>query len=837
MSPLRLLWIAAFTLLLPLEAAAQDRLLSPAEFLGYELGTRFTRHHQVVDYVEHVGAASPNVQVAPYGTTPEGRTLLLAFVTRPDRLDRLDAVREDNLRLARLAEGDPAPDAPAVVWLSYNVHGNEAVNTESAMQTLYELADPTNARTQAWLEDTVVIIDPCLNPDGRDRYVNWYNQTVGRFPNVLPEAREHAEPWPGGRSNHYYFDLNRDWAWMTQVETQQRLAVFNAWLPHVHADFHEQGVNAPYYFAPAARPFHESITAWQREFQTTIGLNHTRYFDANGWLYFTRQVFDLFYPGYGDTWPTYNGAIGMTYEQGGSGRAGLGIITAEGDTLTLAERILHHHVTGLSTVEVTAQNARRVVDEFQQFYARDPQGPYASYVVKQSNGADPLRTLAAHLDGQGIAYGYATQARTGRGFSYRQGGEASMQVEVGDLVIPADQPKSNLVHVLFEPTSALEDSLSYDITAWALPYVYNVEAYATDQVLDTSAEAPAVSAGVMGEADRPYAYLAEWQSFEDAQLLADALQRGLKPRFATRPFEIDGRAYAPGTLILTRAGHEGMASAFDATVRELAEAHGQPLQAVSTGFVDTGSDFGSNDVIFLERPHVAVLAGESVSSGAAGEVWHYFDQQLGYPVTLLYTDGFRVSDLDDYDVLVLPSGFYGSILTSEVLSDLRGWIRAGGRVVAMERAAHFLGSRDGFDLTRKTSDALPDTTETPGLYADRQRDSISDDVTGAIVRVQLDATHPLAYGYGDTYYSLKRGDDAFALLDDEWNVGRLGEDPLVSGFAGYRAQAKLDDTLAFGVQDLGRGAVVYLLDGPLFRGFWYGGRLLFANAVFMVGQD
>ncbi|RMF60867.1 MAG: zinc carboxypeptidase, partial [Bacteroidetes bacterium] len=359
--PQRRLFAFALLCILALPASGQDRLLAPADFLGYEPGTRFTPHHRVVAYFEHVAAASPNVRLEYYGETYEGRPLLVAYVARPDYLARLDAIRTNNLRLAGLAEGAVDGPTAALVWLSYNVHGNEAVSTEAALLTLYDLANPDNARTQAWLDSTVVIIDPCINPDGRDRYVHWYNQTVGRFPDPNPDAREHHEPWPGGRTNHYYFDLNRDWAWATQQETRHRLPLYQRWLPHVHVDFHEQGVDEPYYFAPAAEPFHEAITPWQRELQTIIGQNHARYFDERGWLYFTRQVFDLFYPGYGDTWPTFNGAVGMTYEQGGSGRAGLAIRTAEGDTLTLAERIAHHHTTGLSTVEATARHRTRVL--------------------------------------------------------------------------------------------------------------------------------------------------------------------------------------------------------------------------------------------------------------------------------------------------------------------------------------------------------------------------------------------------------------------------------------------------------------------------------------------
>ncbi len=842
--------VSCFALLSILCAAQAQpsNVQSPANFLGYELGSQFTPHHRVMDYVQHVADQSPNVQLQPYGTTYEGRPLLVAYVSSPDNLEQLDTIRQNNLRLAGMAEGDVQGSTKGIVWLSYNVHGNESVSTESSMQTLYELADPTNARTQPWLDDTVVIIDPCINPDGRERYVQWYNRTVGATPNPTPEAREHNEPWPGGRTNHYYFDLNRDWAWATQRETQQRLTLYHEWMPHIHVDFHEQSVNAPYYFAPAARPYHENITAWQREFQFAIGRNHARYFDRNNWLYFTREVFDLFYPGYGDTWPTFNGAIGMTYEQGGSGRAGLAIETAEGDTLTLHDRMIHHHTTGLSTVEVAAQNSARMVAEFEQYYAAaqdDPPGEFDTYVIKRDGHDDRMAALAAHLDQQQIEYGYASQSREADGFNYATGAMDDAPIEAGDMIISAYQPKSRLAKVLFEPQPSLADSLTYDITAWGLPYAYGLNAYALPDRLTPDTDAAPSSASMAGTIDdRPYAYLVEWGSVADLQFLGAILQEDIKLRFAEQPFTIDGQDYAPGTLILTRTGNEHMGNRFDEVIRSTAESMNQPLHAVATGFVSEGSDFGSGNVPFLERPHVAVLSGDPLSSYAVGEVWHYFDQQLQYPATLMNADGFDVSDLEDYTVLVMPSGRYGNMLDDDTLGDLRAWIRDGGRLIAVGgRAVSALAGKDGFALQRKDDsgdddDEADDAPDPESFdYSQREREAAREGTPGSIHRVQLDGTHPLGFGMSDTYYTLKRSDTPYALLDADWNVGVLRDGAPVSGFMGHEAQAALDSTLVAGVQDMGRGAVVYLVDNPLFRGFWQSGKRLVGNAVFLVGQD
>jgi len=328
------------------------------------------------------------VKLQQYCEPNVGRPLLLTSVSSADNIRNLEQIRMNNLRLANLSKDRMAAveeNAPAIVWLSYNVHGNETSSSEAALMTIWALVDPSNTRTKEWLKNTVVIIDPCINPDGRDRYVNWFNSVVGKTANPLIFSREHREPWPGGRTNHYNFDLNRDWAWQTQIESRQRIAQYNLWMPHVHVDYHEQGLNSPYYFAPAVQPYHEVITPFQVDFQVTIGKNNAKYFDQNGWLYFTKEVFDLYYPSYGDTYPTYNGAVGMTYEQGGGGAGGAAVQNDEGDTLTLMDRATHHFTTSLSTIEMSSINAGKLVKEFRKYFneaVSSGVGEYKSYVIK-----------------------------------------------------------------------------------------------------------------------------------------------------------------------------------------------------------------------------------------------------------------------------------------------------------------------------------------------------------------------------------------------------------------------------------------------------------------------
>jgi len=830
---------------------------SPEAFLGYPLGSRFTTHDKIVAYFrEAARAASGSMLLEQYGKTYEGRPLLLAYIASPENLKRLESIRLNNLRLAGIVHDGTAPDenGPAIVWLSYNVHGNEPASSEAAMKTLYVLL--TNGEggehgqdgAQQWLKNTVVIIDPCINPDGRDRYVNWYNGVVGEEPNPDPQSREHQEPWPLGRSNHYNFHLNRDWAWQTQTETQQRLKKYNEWLPQVHVDYHEQGYNSPYYFAPAAEPYHEVITPWQREFQVLIGKNNAKYFDRSGWLYFTKQEFDLFYPSYGDTYPTYNGAIGMTYEQGGIS-AGLAVQTSDGDTLTLADRLEHHYRTGLSTIEMASQNANRLIREFHTYFndaVNHPGGEFKAYYIRKDSFGDKLERVETFLNRNGIKWAGAASGAFA-GIDYETGRETAFRGAAGDIVINANQPKSNLLRVLFERQSHISDSVTYDITAWSVPFVYGLQAYG----LNTYVNGTTVGNGATADAadrvsgfravqasDTVYAYAVRWAGMNSAKFLSRMLQRGVKVRYAERPFQAGGLAFGRGTLLVTATGNGHLTQSFRTIAEAAAVKTGVSLEPIASGFVEKGADFGSDLVRLIHPPRIAVLTGEQVSSQDAGEVWHLFEQELGYPVTLVNAaDAGRVQ-WKHFDVLILPNGYYRILDDKNITDQLRNWVKEGGRMIAMQDAVEQL-SKGEWGIREKSA-GVKDTADDYTLlhrFSDRQRDEVMNSVPGAIYKVELDNTHPLAFGYPAHYYTLKQDDNVYEFIrEGGWNVGVIRKDNYVSGFTGNKAKERLKDGVIFGVQDLGRGEVIYMADDPLFRSFWENGKLLFCNAVFLVGQ-
>ena len=816
------------------------QLQSPDEFLGYPLGSRFTPHYKIVNYFNQAVAAMPHMMaLEKYGETNEGRPLLLAIVSTPENRLRLEEIRKNNLRLTGILKDKPADKAaPVIVWLSYNVHGNEASSSEVAMRTLFELLTPLNGQTKGWLKNTVVIIDPCLNPDGRDRYVNWFTQMIGQNANADINTREHSEPWPGGRLNHYNFDLNRDWAWQTQVETQGRLKKYNQWMPQIHCDFHEQGINNPYYFAPAAEPFHEVITKWQRDFQYTIGKNHATYFDANGWLYFTKEIFDLFYPAYGDTYPTYNGAIGMTYEQAGGPQGGIAALNADGDTLTLEDRIAHHFTTSMSTIEMASVHAGQLMSEYKKYFDdanANGIGDFKTYVITERN-MRKREALQNFFDANGIRYGVSAVSAI-KGYNYFTGKDEVVTC-TNSLIVSAIQPKSALVKVLFEPKSKLSDSVTYDITAWSLPFVYGVQTYAVKEKINAVNDPVAVLKTRV--ATTAYGYLVNYNSFADAQFLAALLKAKIKVRFAEKDFSYQGKAFQKGTLIILKKANEDKLQLF----ANLAFSCSASVTEVSSGFMESGFDFGSDKVHLIKNPGIAVLTGKGVNPNAAGEIWHLFEQQLKYPVSLINADEIDGLTLKNLNVLILPDGRYDFLKDKEAAAEIKMWVQQGGKIIAIENAISQIARADwGITLKKDEDEEKKDDKKDKVIdyddikfYENRERDGIVNYIPGAIYKVDMDNSHPLAFGYDKYYFSLKQNSDLYEFSKTGWNVGVIKKEDQTAGFVGNKTRLKIKDGTVIGVQPLGNGNIVFFADDPVFRNFWEQGKLLLANAVFLVGQ-
>lgn len=815
---------------------------SPDEFLGYELGTQFTFHHKAVEYFKYVADSSPLAEYMSYGYSYEGRSLGVCFISTEKNLKNLEEYRKNNLIKSGFLKGQFTGKQIPFIWLSYNVHGNESAGMEAAIKTLYTLVTQSYAGVKEWLESCIIVIDPCQNPDGRDLYANRYKTSQSNSLNPNGDAWEHNQGWPWARSNHYFFDLNRDWTWQTQIESQQRLALYNQYMPHVHADFHEMGAESTFFFAPGADPWHEVITAWQHQFHKLMGDGNAKLFDEKFKLYFTKESFDLFCPSYGDTWPLFNGAMGFTYEQAGGGGSGLAYKLETDDTLTLKDRIDGHFLASMATIKVSYENMDKLISEFNKFYEDGEKKPgfeYKSIIIKGTNERAEIESLFQLLDRNQIRYTCAGNiGKKFKGFDYLNNKEGEVTIEKGDILISSFQPQSHFIKVLFETDSKATDSLSYDLTAWAIPYSYNLKAYAlTEQVSPDGGKIEFEKITNEAPINKPYAYAVDFKGFNEIKLMAYLYKKDLKLRYSLKPFIIDETRFNRGSIIIARGDNKHLGDKFDSQVIEAANACQVKLHPTTTGLVQSGKDFGSGYSPLMKRPAVGLFCGEGLSSGSTGELWYYFERELNYPVTLINTDYAEETDLTKYDVLILISGNY-----SKLKDTILDYVKRGGKVIALESAASVFAGEKSTALFKaiearsaeQKATEKKDRSDDPALlrkFEGERRYMLSERSAGSIYRVKLDDTNPYVFGMGSEWFILKNS-QGYPFLSSGYNIGYILEKEPVSGFAGFKYKDKIKNTMVIGSERIGSGEIIYITDNPYFRAFWKSGRILIGNLLF-----
>ncbi|MEM8962750.1 MAG: M14 family zinc carboxypeptidase, partial [Acidobacteriota bacterium] len=679
-----------------------DDTPSPQDYLGYSIGDRFTFHHRILDYMEHLAAASDRVMVQPYGESWEGRPLTLVVISSPDNLGRLDEIRANAQRLAdgETLDAETLENQPAIVWLAFAVHGNESSVAEVAMPTAYLIAasqgtwsgaedDPTRLD----LDDLVVIIDPMVNPDGRERYVHGFLDRRGLRADPYADSYEHQESWPGGRTNHYSVDLNRDWPWQTQIESRHRLEVYRAWEPQVYVDYHEMGSTATYYFPPAADPVHDFYDDEAMAWFDVFGRGNAAVFDQLGWTYYIREDFDLYYPGYGDTYPTLRGSVGMTYEMAGGGRAGSDLQLADGRRLTLADRVARHTATAIATVGTAARHHRELIDTFAE-RRRTRTVPIRSYLwsADQAEATEMARLFDRH----GIHVGQLAAATTLQVSMLGGDSPVERQLPAGTWVADTDQPLGELLAMLIEPPPALDEAWVaeqrerietggflefFDISAWSLPMAYNVETWVVEGVIEAPDTDDFTHRGERGTGRVgslvPPQGLASWA------LLGHLAKHDIAMRWLREPLTLshgDGgsRAYPAGTVFLPR--QEGLADALAlAHSRGFGDQGSADVHAVDTSWTEEGVSLGSGSVTPVIPTRIGLLVGEGVNPYSAGTLWHLFDVLApGFDFHRLDASLLGRFDLDDFDVLIMPDGRWSQALGSSGGDLLTNWVEGGG---------------------------------------------------------------------------------------------------------------------------------------------------------------
>lgn len=834
----------------------------PESVIGHVVGETHTRSHLVADYYRAVAEASDRVVVNRHGASYEGRHLYHAVVTSPANHGRLEEIRLANHRLSDApgeVTGAMIETMPVVVHLGYGVHGNEASGPEAAMLVLYHLAAGNGPAVDGLLDRAVIIMDPNYNPDGRDRFVNWVNANRGPVATRDGQDREHVEPWPGGRTNHYWFDLNRDWLVAQHPESQGRVALFHHWRAQVLTDVHEMGSNATYFFQPGI-PSRNNPNTPERTFELTAALaeHHAEWLDRQGALYYSGETFDDYFYGKGSTFPDVNGAIGILFEQASS--RSLERVTNDG-VLTYPFTIRNQFATSMSTLAGSLALRTELLSNQRDFYASAAdaarQNPVKAYVLDLAESRTRTQALLEMLLRHRVrVYELArTVEADGRSF---QAGEAA--------VIPLDQPQTRLIKASMERVTTFTDSLFYDVSAWTLPLAMGVESGELRRYSDDLAGAEITAADFDGGrligGHGSYAYLMEWDRYYAPRALYRILDAGIRPRLARKPFTLatggqggtgsEGgpggtgatsgtggadrteRTFDRGTIIIPVAQRDASSTVTPEQVRALidrivAEDH-VVVHRADTGLTPSGGDLGGPTSPVLVKPEIALLSGPGTRAYEVGETWHLLNERFGIPVSLVDADGFSELDLDRYTTLVMAMGNYD--LDTEDVNRLTRWVREGGTLIAWKSAARWLIARELID--EKTVASPPDTTDLPYEMVPATRGAQR--IGGAIFEAELDATHPLAFGYGDRT-SLFRNHEIFfePSATQGATVARYTSSPLMSGYISPKRHGELSGTAALIARRLGDGAVILFADNPNFRAFWYGTNGLFLNAVFFGG--
>lgn len=837
-------WIAAPSGGEALDLPGVDESLPrPDTVLGYPLGSRFTHWDRILDYLGKLAEDSPRVELWEYGRTSEGRPLVLLAVSSQENLARLEEIRQASLQLADPPRLDAAARDrlvrrnPVVVWLAFGIHGNESSSAEAAMGTAYALAG-AQGDTAKQLEAAVVLIDPLENPDGRERYLSSFEQRRGLEPNPRRSAAEHFEPWPGGRFNHYMIDLNRDWAWASQPETRQRIAAYRKWEPQVFVDFHEMSSDSSYFFPPAADPIHPQIDRRIIAWLDTFGRANAETFDRHGWIYFKSESFDLFYPGYGDSYPSLRGAVGMTYEMAGGGRAGQAITLADGSTLTLADRVARHLTTALTTVKTAAANARKLQEDFAANRAKAAADPVRTYLWP--GDAQEAATMADLLRLHGVEVKRLTKVVEipVRSQAEPAGEPASRRFLPGTYAVTTAQPLGNLIEALLELGSPMsqgfvdrqrkrlengQETEFYDVTAWSVPLAFGVPTWvAGGAVSGGEPVAGPPGGGLRGTGD--LGVLVPPQGLATYRLAAELQKRGLRYRLALAPFTSPEASFAAGTLYIPyRDDRQATRESVEKLVGEL----GLTAHAVASSYNFRGLSLGSNDMAPVRAVRVGLLGGEGADPTSFGFLWYLLDQLVGVAHDRLDLAQLRQVDLADFDVLVLPQGEYEDRLGESTKEALDAWIKAGGALVAVGDAVRWLGDQELTSIKRwqppkkedDKSDDDPEGGETT-VEKDLARRPIY--TPGAVLATRLQAQHPLSVGLAAAPHVLVEGTLVLEATGDPRQdvLVALDEEPVVAGFAWPEAEERLAGSLLVGIETRGRGSVVVFAQDPAYRLFW-----------------
>lgn len=824
---------------LPDDVTYDEAIPTPEEVIGIVPGEWHVRHDQLVQYMRALAEASDRVTLTEYGKSYENRTLLYLTITTPSNQQNIEQIRETHLALTEPdRSGDlNVSEMPIVFYMGYSIHGNEPSGSNASMLAAYHFAAAQGPEFEERLQNAVILLDPSFNPDGLNRFAHWANTHRGKNINPDPNNMEQNEAWPGGRTNHYWFDLNRDWMLVQHPESQGRIKNFYHWRPNILTDHHEMGTNSSFFFQPGIQSRTNPLTPEKNQDLTKeIAQYHAEILDENQRLYYSEESFDDFYYGKGSTYPDINGSIGILFEQGSSrGHAQESI----NGVMTFPFTIKNQFLTSLSTFRAGTDLRSEILNYQRDFFANAAAEAADAEVEAYVYGAENDRARTHHFTEllkrhQIKVYKLADQLEV-EGQTFETG---------SSYIIPSDQKQQRMIKALFQRRTTFSDSLFYDVSAWTMPYAFNLPfaeleggfdaGLLGDEIQDIPTSLPEGEI-VGGKSD--YAYIFEWDEYYAPRALNRLLKNDVRARVAAKPFEMvaggQQRVFDYGTIMVPVGPQASDSDEIYALLQKAAQNDALTIYAVSSGLTSSGIDFGSNTFEHLEKPNVAIISGEGTSSYEVGEVWHLLDQRYNMTPSLLSIEQLEDADVSRYNVIVMTSG-WGSDFSKQSIEKIKRWLRDGNTLVTTRNATQWADEAGLADLS--FVEAKEDSTRetVTKSYAEMDAARGAQYIGGAIFNARLDLTHPIGYGFDSENMHIFRNSTLFLKKPENPYAIPLvyTEDPLAAGYISEENLEQLGGTAGIVVSGYGSGKVISFIDNPNFRAFWYGTNKLFANAIF-----
>lgn len=812
---------------LPQDISYDKGIPTPKQVIGHEVGQWHVTHDKLLFYMRALAKASDRITIENRGKTFEDRPIVLLTVTSPKNHENIEQIQKNHMALTE--EGGSSinvENMPIIVYQGFSIHGNEPSGANASLAYAYYLAAAQGPEIDELLNNMVILMDPSFNPDGLQRFAYWANTNKSSNLNPDKNEREYHEVWPGGRTNHYWFDMNRDWLPVQLPESRARIESFHKWIPNILTDHHEMGTDATFFFQPGVPTRVHPLTPKMNQTLTAeIGTYHAKALDKIGSLYYSEEQYDDYYYGKGSTFPDINGSIGILFEQASS-RGHLQ--ESDNGLLTFPFTIRNQFTAALSTIEAAKELRVKILKYQQQFY-KDVGLESAigrSKAIIFGDNKDAARTwhLAEILHRHKIKFHELSKDANFNGKTYKKG---------YSYIVPMSQKNSRLLKAMFEKRTTFTDSVFYDISAWTFPLAFNMD-YAELRTLGNAGKEVIEFIPPIGNLDgkSDYAYLFEWNEYYTPKALNSILNKGIRAKVAKSPFSLEGNKYGYGTIMVPVQNQELDASELHAFLQKIANESKLQITAVKTGLAK-GIDLGSNDFGALGKQKVGILVGKGVRSNDAGEIWHLFDTRYNMKLTKIDIDYFNSVDLSAYTDLIVPS-MNAKALSKKQVDKLKDWVTAGGTLIGCRESVELLDKNGLIKLELKK-----DTLMAKNISFFQKDDfKGAQKTSGAIFGTVLDLSHPINYGYQDNRLPMFRNTNIYIEPDKNSynNPIQYTNSPLMSGYISEENLEMLRNSVPFQVQKMGKGRVMVFTDNTNFRAFWYGTNKILMNAIFFGGM-